>query len=799
MQNSPKENPLIDTGSIVQEIYREEYIPVQQIQKREEDAVFIDENPQIVLDKLMKLKDCNYKERLAFTKRLGELLTWIGDSAIDNLNTIIQQILEDADEIKKNFIAQLEQICVLLKTKQNNQELIKQHVVKALQELLKSNNFDIKELAGNSISIVAKELNERDRGNLILTQVIQMAHDDNNDENVIIAVKLFGQLAADFGPELSESFIALEILSKGDDAKQPIRKEAVLQLANIAKVLSKDFIKHRLLPFFSKKTEERTWQTRKACLDIIVKLAEQTDTENFDLITGRLLALLDDQNKWVKQHAYKQLGKYISIITRSENINDKLLEFYLKMNDSDIRELGIDNEIVIECALYFPAVLQVYTEKKWPQLSKLFMKLIIHKDKVLLYNIPLRVKKPLACSLHVLAKLLGPSLAYSELLKVLEQLLQDPNDEIKHGAVENLGLFFDAIEESKRASLIDILLIIQKDQKKWRIRELIAKQISHLARVFDVETVFSIILPVSTKLCNDNVYAVRKAAAKQIFELYDKFSQNQNELYFNVLKQNILGFANSNMFNQRQSFVIMCEKLMKYEQFYVDFLEAFIHLGQDPIKNVRISVAKVLQKHLFKPKQQANEGLFKEQTSIKTLWNLLIKDNVVLNSLNIKKYPNTILQKTQQIQLTQSQVKFHLQEQPQIIQQEQKTLTDEDRQQTLSNSIPEQSQENQNKELMILEEQFEKSNQIDLIDCDSEQVKQDEENTQIIDNNEMDIKQNNYQDSLQNQIQLEPEVEKKEEEDEHDNQQESQQNDLKDVQDDSQNNQENNEKEIEQE
>ncbi|CAD8099332.1 unnamed protein product [Paramecium sonneborni] len=289
MQNSLKENPLIDTGSIVQEIYREEYIPVQQIQKREEDAVFIDENPQIVLEKLMKLKECNYKERLAFTKRLGELLAWIGDSAIDNLNTIIQQILEDADEIKKNFIAQLEQICVLLKTKQNSQELIKQHVVKALQELLKSNNFDIKELAGNSISIVAKELNERDRGNLILTQVIQMAHDDNNDENVIIAVKLFGQLAADFGPELSESFIALEILSKGDDAKQPIRKEAVLQLANIAKVLSKDFIKHRLIPFFSKQQL------------YIYTILEKLKKEHGKLEKLVLISLLNQLNKQIQK------------------------------------------------------------------------------------------------------------------------------------------------------------------------------------------------------------------------------------------------------------------------------------------------------------------------------------------------------------------------------------------------------------------------------------------------------------------------------------------------------------------
>lgn len=72
---------------------REETISAQQIQR--DDAVFIDENPQNVLDKLMKLKECHYKERygcthfrLAFTKRLGELLTWIGDSAVENLNAI---------------------------------------------------------------------------------------------------------------------------------------------------------------------------------------------------------------------------------------------------------------------------------------------------------------------------------------------------------------------------------------------------------------------------------------------------------------------------------------------------------------------------------------------------------------------------------------------------------------------------------------------------------------------------------------------------------------------------------------
>jgi len=46
---------------------------------------------------------------------------------------------------------------------------LKTHIVGSLSELLKSNNFDVKEMAGNQISKIANELTENDRGNLILT------------------------------------------------------------------------------------------------------------------------------------------------------------------------------------------------------------------------------------------------------------------------------------------------------------------------------------------------------------------------------------------------------------------------------------------------------------------------------------------------------------------------------------------------------------------------------------------------------------------------------------------------------
>lgn len=55
------------------------------------------------------------------------------------------------------------------------------------------------------------------------------------------------------------------------------------------------------------------------------------------------------------------------------------------MIDTDVRDFGNDNEMVIECAFNFPAILYVFGAKKWPILSKVFQKLVTHKDKVYKY------------------------------------------------------------------------------------------------------------------------------------------------------------------------------------------------------------------------------------------------------------------------------------------------------------------------------------------------------------------------------------------------------------------------------
>lgn len=53
-----------------------------------------------------------------------------------------------------------------------------------------------------------------------------------------------------FGKDLCEQFVGLEILSLGDDKEMRVRKEAINNLSKIGEVVSDNFFKDRLLPFY---------------------------------------------------------------------------------------------------------------------------------------------------------------------------------------------------------------------------------------------------------------------------------------------------------------------------------------------------------------------------------------------------------------------------------------------------------------------------------------------------------------------------------------------------------------------
>ena len=106
-----------------------------------------------------------------------------------------------------------------------------------------------------------------------------MAHDDDNEDNRIVAVQLFSSMSDCFGSSLCEQFIGLEILSLGEDISFKVRKEAIKHLPIIAKLVSRQFF-IRLFSFYQQKARDNSnWAIRKACVDILLDFSSLCSAE----------------------------------------------------------------------------------------------------------------------------------------------------------------------------------------------------------------------------------------------------------------------------------------------------------------------------------------------------------------------------------------------------------------------------------------------------------------------------------------------------------------------------------------
>ena len=104
------------------------------------------------------------------------------------------------------------------------------------------------------------------------------------------------------------------------------------------------------------------------------------------------------------------------------------------------------------CSFNFPAVLNTFGAQKWPQLSKVYFQMVKSGR--------LQVRRPLACSMHEVARIIGPARAEKELIAALDSLLMDINEEVRNGAINNLTKFMSLFTGKMRVNLLDVFLIL---------------------------------------------------------------------------------------------------------------------------------------------------------------------------------------------------------------------------------------------------------------------------------------------------------------------------------------------------
>ena len=133
--------------------------------------------------------------------------------------------------------------------------------------------------------------------------------------------------------------------------------------------------------------------------------------------------------------------------------------------------------------------------------------------------------------------------------KVLK--ISNIDDEIKLGIIKNLADIMQVLSIEKRQSLVGVFEEFQKDQKKWRIRLVIAKQLGKLLEIYSPQIIFQYVVPILLKFCSDSVSIVREEAAGRIGDFIEKLSEAEG------LKQGLIesvkAFGASPKYTQRQS------------------------------------------------------------------------------------------------------------------------------------------------------------------------------------------------------------------------------------------------------
>lgn len=139
--------------------------------------------------------------------------------------------------------------------------------------------------------------------------------------------------------------------------------------------------------------------------------------------------------------------------------------------------------------------------------------------------------------------------------------MKEPSDYLKLCAIKNLAKFVEQFEKQTRENLIDVFLVLQKDPKKWRVRYSISRQLKELSHIYEPETIFKYIFPISLKLCNDGVHEVRTEASHQIVHVINNFKSEG--LLYEMAIESLKGYAASEKYIQRQTFCLMLESLFE--------------------------------------------------------------------------------------------------------------------------------------------------------------------------------------------------------------------------------------------
>lgn len=566
----------------------------------------------------------------------------------DRLIPLLEPLVSDVEYVVRQHVAfQFPPLCQFLVSTGDDAgyRVLLDVMIPLITRLVSDEQHDVRAAASDSLVEMAALVKAEDQGQYILTIVLPLAHDDDNEQFRISAVALYNGLAQYFGPELCQQFCVPELISLSEDPVFRVRKSTAQSFSNVCKIAGEELSRERLVPSFQKLARDDIWGVRKACAECLVSIAHAlSPSDRGPLLIPLFTTFVNDSSRWVRMAAFQNLGPFIATLEK-EHVTGELVDHFLSMATSVSSQLGGSGEadIKFHCAFSFPAIVTILGAPGWPKLAPTF--------EVLSNDTFWKVRRTFAYSLHELARILGQEATETQLATAFDSYLHDIQD-VKLGAMMHFADFLEHVSPSFRESYLPVLTEFSslENATKWRFREVISLQLAQLCQIFTVEATFSVVYPLVLKLVTDTVAMVRQASYHVRHSLGGAASSScidradadrlvcgvyvrqacplliarlrSNPEWLAAVVEKFVALASSRHFCDRQTYLRICDSFIgavdsaeategeedasqdssaareEKRQFFSTYLApAFFSLASDPVSNVRVVFAEMVLRH----------------------------------------------------------------------------------------------------------------------------------------------------------------------------------------------------------
>ncbi|GBM56185.1 Serine/threonine-protein phosphatase 4 regulatory subunit 1, partial [Araneus ventricosus] len=268
-------------------------------------------------------------------------------------------------------------------------------------------------------------------------------------------------------------------------------------------------------------------------------------------------------------------------------------EILMKYFEALMSKSAMDDELNAACAFSFPAVTYTLGRKYWPCLRATFQRVTRNVQNFSEW----RNRCAIASSLPQLANMLGHEIIMEDLFPKFLEFLTDV-DEVRQSVVLQIPDFLQHVPPEERYHFFVHIedFLDDADIMKWRFRCCVAEQLSATLKLCNPYNIDKYFLPVALTLLQDKVFAVRLAAAEFMANIVKHVL---DDVKMPLLSKLDTTYRQAHKWNQRQTYVLVCEQLAKQrslslDTFVTEIVPRLFSLAWDVVPNVRLAVSRCI-------------------------------------------------------------------------------------------------------------------------------------------------------------------------------------------------------------